>query len=100
VQASHRLEHVDSGRPTPRETAAIAAKPSVDDLGVDVEVLEWRRSGTAKGAGIEVALAGTWVFLRLAGGPGGRVSVFNRHEWKCFLDGAKRGEFDDAALPH
>ena len=23
--------------------------------------------------------------------------VFDRHEWECFLDGARKGEFDDAA---
>jgi hypothetical protein len=23
--------------------------------------------------------------------------VFDRHEWECFLDGARNGEFDDAA---
>jgi hypothetical protein len=25
------------------------------------------------------------------------VLVYNRHEWVCFLDGVRRGEFDDAA---
>lgn len=35
-----------------------------------------------------------WVLLRVAGDPAGRVSVFTRHEWDCFLDGAKNGEFD------
>jgi hypothetical protein len=25
--------------------------------------------------------------------------VFDRHEWECFLDGARSGEFDDAAGP-
>jgi hypothetical protein len=27
------------------------------------------------------------------------VLVFDRHEWLCFLDGARAGEFDDAAQP-
>jgi hypothetical protein len=27
------------------------------------------------------------------------VLVFDRHEWECFLHGARNGEFDDAAEP-
>jgi hypothetical protein len=38
-----------------------------------------------------------WVLLRVAGDPDQRVLVFDRHEWECFLDGARNGEFDDAA---
>jgi hypothetical protein len=25
------------------------------------------------------------------------VLVYDRHEWVCFLDGVRKGEFDDAA---
>ena len=35
--------------------------------------------------------------MRVAGDPDQRVLVFDRHEWECFLDGARNGEFDDAA---
>jgi len=35
-----------------------------------------------------------WVLLRVAGDPEGRVLVYDRNEWMCFLDGAGRGEFD------
>jgi hypothetical protein len=38
-----------------------------------------------------------WVLLRVAGDQDQRVLVFDRHEWECFLDGARNGEFDDAA---
>ena len=38
-----------------------------------------------------------WVLMRVAGDPEQRVLVFDRHEWECFLDGARSGEFDDAA---
>jgi hypothetical protein len=38
-----------------------------------------------------------WVLMRVAGDPEQRVLVFDRHEWECFLDGARNGEFDDAA---
>ena len=35
-----------------------------------------------------------WVLLRVADDPAGRVLVYDRNEWMCFLDGAWRGEFD------
>src|SRR5258708_6360744 len=35
-----------------------------------------------------------WVLLRVTGDPDGRVLVYDRNEWLCFLDGAARGEFD------
>ena len=35
--------------------------------------------------------------MRVTGDPEQRVLVFDRHEWECFLDGARKGEFDDAA---
>jgi hypothetical protein len=40
-----------------------------------------------------------WVLMRVAGDPDQRVLVFDRHEWECFLDGARNGEFDDAVAP-
>ena len=91
-------------------------KPTVADLGVDPDRQRWQRSGQGSGA-IEIAfvqalapasppLAATagpgaedWVLMRVAGDAAGRVLVFDRHEWECFLDGARQGEFDDAAHP-
>lgn len=93
------------------------AKPTAEDLGIDPDALNWQRSGPGDDAGsgsIEVAFArasGTagragssspetpaeWVLMRVAGDPGRRVLVFDRNEWECFLDGARNGEFDDAA---
>ena len=35
-----------------------------------------------------------WVLLRVAGDPAGRVLVYDRTEWLCFVDGVARGEFD------
>ena len=43
-------------------------KPTLDDLGLDPDTLDWKRSGTAEGA-IEVAFAGEWTLLRTADGP-------------------------------
>jgi hypothetical protein len=83
-----------------------SAKPSVAELGIDLAAPTsppapaWRRSGTGSGA-IEVAFVeaggGRWVLMRVAADPAGRVLVYDHHEWECFLDGAKKGEFDDAA---
>jgi Domain of unknown function (DUF397) len=38
-----------------------------------------------------------WVLMRVAGDPAGRVLVYDRHEWECFLDGVRGGEFDEGA---
>lgn len=68
-------------------------KPSVEELGIDPGVLEWRRSQTDEG-GIEVAFVGEWTLLRTSGD---LISVFDENEWACFLDGVRKGEFDHAA---
>ncbi len=94
-------------------------KPTVTELGLDPAAQVWQRSGTGTGA-IEVAFACTlappsapapasrpaaasplaeWVLMRVAGDPQHRVLVFDRYEWECFLDGARKGEFDAAAAP-
>ncbi len=74
-------------------------KPAVKDLGVDVDTLAWGRSVAQDGTGFEVAFTGPWVLLRAVPAADGRlVSVFSHHEWRCFLDGVAKGEFDEAAL--
>lgn len=73
-------------------------KPTVEELDIDVDAVDWRRSSGEPGA-IEVAFTGEWVLMRLAHDGTNRVLVYDRHEWECFLDGAKKGEFDDAAAP-
>jgi hypothetical protein len=96
-------------------TSEPAGKPTVSELGIDLAAQAWRRSGHGDGA-IEVAFAragnadstdradstdstdrAAWVLMRVTGDPEHRVLVFDRHEWECFLDGARKGEFDDAA---
>jgi hypothetical protein len=82
-----------------------SGKPTVEDLGIDVEALEWQRSARGTGS-IEIAFVGVkpggaqdggeWVLMRVADDPARRVLVYDRFEWECFLDGAKNGEFDDA----
>ena len=78
------------------------AKPTVAALGIDVGAQAWQRSGDDDGA-VEIAFvtehAGArpeWVLMRVAGDPEGRVLVYDRNEWECFLDGVRAGEFDDA----
>jgi Domain of unknown function (DUF397) len=89
----------------------VTGKPTVAELGIDVAAQRWRRSGDGDGA-IEVAMVGRhsqpaageepddaradWVLMRVAGDLSGRVLVYDRHEWECFLDGVRNGEFDDA----
>jgi hypothetical protein len=80
----------------------MTGKPTVEELGIDAGALQWQRSGDGAEA-IEVAFAGapgqaagTWVLMRVAGDPEGRVLVYDRNEWECFLDGVRGGEFDDA----
>jgi hypothetical protein len=92
-------------------------KPTVESLGIDVTAAHWQRSGSGDGA-IEVALVGpsgtsgapgqedagqedagrgvAWVLMRVAGDSDGRVLVYDRFEWECFLDGVRAGEFDPA----
>jgi hypothetical protein len=77
------------------------AKPTVSGLGIDVDAQAWQRSGDGDGC-VEIAFvaragdAGPWVLMRVAGDPEGRVLVYDRNEWECFLDGVRGGEFDDA----
>jgi uncharacterized protein DUF397 len=73
-------------------------KPTVAELGVDPAAQRWQRSGSGDGS-VEVAFIndGEWVLLRVAGDPNERILVFDTNEWDCFLDGARNGEFDDAA---
>ncbi|TDB92788.1 DUF397 domain-containing protein [Actinomadura sp. 7K534] len=67
-------------------------KPTAAELGVDPAALDWKRSGTDEGS-IEVAFVNEWILLRTSGE---LISVFDEHEWACFLDGVKNGEFDHA----
>ena len=83
-------------------TEGTEGKPTPDELGIDVARLVWQRSGEGDGS-IEIAFPlsadwtrGDWVLMRVAGDPTGRVLVFDRNEWDCFLDGARNGEFNDA----
>jgi hypothetical protein len=105
----------------------VTRKPTVEELGIDPDSQKWQRSGDEDGAievafipaaavsaGVTSAAgqaaggalpAGPaspadrteWVLMRVAGDPAGRVLVYDRHEWECFLDGVRAGEFDEGA---
>jgi hypothetical protein len=82
--------------------AGAKGKPTPDELGIDLARVAWQRSGEGDGS-IEIAFPlsaqwtrGDWVLMRVAGDEAGRVLVFDRNEWDCFLDGVRNGEFDDA----
>jgi hypothetical protein len=99
---SRTTEHRWRAPVMPDELPAARPKPTPDQLGVDPAALEWQRSGSGDGS-LEVAFvhgpadtrAGAdWVLLRVAGDASGRVLVYDRIEWACFLDGARKGEFD------
>jgi hypothetical protein len=89
-------------------TGGTPGKPTVESLGIDVTAAHWQRSGTGDGA-IEIALVGpageadagqadaAWILMRVSGDAGGRVLVYDRFEWECFLDGVRAGEFDAAS---
>lgn len=100
----------------------MTGKPTAEDLGIDPGAQKWRRSGYGRGVievafvhaspaaagpspgaaaphdqGRDPAAGAVWVLMRIAGDPARRVLVFDRNEWECFVDGARNGEFDDAA---
>jgi hypothetical protein len=95
-----------AGRRQPPEEGAVTRKPTVEELGLDLDGQMWQRSGDRDGA-IEIAFVpaaaegagsagGTeWVLMRVAGDPDSRILLYDRHEWECFLDGTRGGEFDD-----
>ena len=77
------------------------AKPTLEHLGISVDTLQWQHSGSDSTSTIEVAFTWAdgqqWTLMRVGGDPDQRVLLFSRLEWDCFLDGARKGEFDDAA---
>ena len=79
-------------------------KPSVQDLGIEVDAQQWRRSGDGDGS-IEIAFvpgaggAAEWVLMRVTGDPDGRILVYDRHEWECFLDGARGAAASSTTAP-
>jgi hypothetical protein len=70
-----------------------ATEPALEDL-------TWRTAQKSGGGNcVEVARYGDQVAVRDSKNPDGGVQLYTPGEWDCFLDGARRGEFDDLAQP-
>jgi hypothetical protein len=65
-------------------------------MDTDLDGLRWFKSSASSAAGcVEIAhLPDGGVAVRDSKDRGKTPHVFNRHEWECFLIGAKNGEFD------
>jgi len=56
-----------------------------------------KASSSAYGGCVEVAPTTEGVVVRNSRRPDAEHIVYTKHEWACFLDGAKKGEFDHLA---
>jgi len=67
-------------------------------MNIDLAGAVWRKSqkSASNGGCVEVADLGRHVAVRDSKDPSGPVLVFTPHEWECFLDGARKGEFTKA----
>ena len=55
----------------------------------------FKASASNGGTGcVEVAHLASWTVIRDSKNPDGPVHCYTPHEWACFLDGARGGEFD------
>lgn len=61
--------------------------------------MTWHKATSSGNGGcVEVApLDGGGVAVRDSKDPHGPVLLYTPREWACFLDGARKGEFDDLA---
>lgn len=61
----------------------------------------WRKATASGGNGgncVEVARDGDWILVRDSKEPQGAMLTFTLAEWAAFLDGARKGEFDDPPI--
>jgi hypothetical protein len=72
-------------------------KPTVEELGVDIEALTWRHSGSGGDGCVELTFVDEWVLMRVAGEP--LILVYDKFEFWCLVEGAKNGDFDQDARP-
>ena len=59
--------------------------------------LPWRKARISvnNGACVEAAPVNGMVAVRDSKNPAGPILTYTAAEWRAFLDGAKKGEFDD-----
>ncbi|GIH73448.1 DUF397 domain-containing protein [Sphaerimonospora thailandensis] len=72
----------------------MSGKPTVEELGIDLDEVGWVRAGDQADA-LEVAILPEWVLVRETGPSSGPIHVFDHGEWSAFIQGVKAGEFDD-----
>jgi len=62
----------------------------------DLQNAAWHTASASNGGTgcVEVAHLESWTVVRDTKDPGGPVHCYTPHEWACFLDGARAGEFD------
>jgi uncharacterized protein DUF397 len=76
------------GKDLPSANGPGADGPGADGPGAD---------GPGQGGDVAGGARTEWVLMRVTGDPDGRVLVYDRNEWECFLDGVRNGEFQDAS---
>lgn len=68
-------------------------------LDSDRNSLDWRTSTFSGGGGcVEVTPVDNKVAVRHSRRPNEEVIVYSAAEWSAFIDGAKKGEFDNVVL--
>jgi predicted secreted Zn-dependent protease len=68
--------------------------PQINPAGYE---LAWRKAQISAGNGacVEAAPLNGMVAVRDSKNPTGPILTYTAAEWRAFLDGAKKGEFDD-----
>jgi hypothetical protein len=70
----------------------LPARPGPDELAAAA----WTKATASNGSEgcVEVAHLPHWTVIRDSKHPHGPVHCYTPHEWACFLNGARNGEFD------
>lgn len=73
-------------------TEGLVHWPTPDEL----DRAPWHKAAASEHAQgcVEVAHLEHWTVVRDSKNPDGPAHCFTPHEWACFLDGARTGEFD------
>lgn len=69
----------------------LPAVPTEDELAQATWV---KAEASNSGGCVEIAHVNEWTVLRDSKNPDGPKQYYTAHEWECFLDGARKGEFD------
>lgn len=66
-------------------------------MGSESDRFEWRKATRSMNNGqcVELARAGSMIAVRDSKDPAGPILMYTPAEFSAFIDGAKKGEFDD-----